>query len=362
MSSPTASTVAPNGASRSPFSVLRSPSSPDGAPTATPSLHAFILAGGRGERFWPISTFNRPKQFCTLFGGKPLIAQAVDRLAGLVPQENIRIITSADLVTATRDALPGLPAANVIGEPIGRDTAAAVALACGTDPLIADEAAFRDALALAAAQAAREPVIATVGIAPTYPATGYGYIECADEAAPGVRRVRRFVEKPDLATAERYLATGAFVWNAGIFVWRADTMAAAFRAHAPQWLPLIESPTDLDTLYPTLPKLSVDYAIMEKSDNLVVVRGDFGWDDVGTLPALARQFPADPQGNVAIAPTYSLDATGNIVAAEGDPRATALLGVNGLIVVHTPKATLVCSKDAAQDLKRLVATLPPDLR
>ena len=368
MSAPTASSVAPQGR---PFSVLRSPFS--GGEAAT--LHAFILAGGRGERFWPISTFNRPKQFCTLFGGKPLIAQAVDRLAGLVPQANIRIITSADLVPATRDALPGLPAANVIGEPIGRDTAAAVALACGivaredpqgvalilpADPLIADEAAFRDALALAAAQAAREPVIATVGIAPTYPATGYGYIECADEAAPGVRRVRRFVEKPDLPTAQRYLATGAFVWNAGIFVWRADTMAAAFRA--PQWLPLIESPTDLDALYPTLPKLSVDYAIMEKSDNLVVVRGDFGWDDVGTLPALARQFPADPQGNVAIAPTYALDATGNIVAAEGDPRATALLGVNGLIVVHTPKATLVCSKDAAQDLKRLVATLPPDLR
>ena len=370
MSDPTASSVAPQGR---PFSVLRSPFS--GGEAAT--LHAFILAGGRGERFWPISTFNRPKQFCTLFGGKPLIAQAVDRLAGLVPQANIRIITSADLVPATRDALPGLPAANVIGEPIGRDTAAAVALACGivaredphgvalilpADPLIANEAAFRDALALAAAQAAREPVIATVGIAPTYPATGYGYIECADEAAPGVRRVRRFVEKPDLATAERYLATGAFVWNAGIFVWRADTMAAAFRAHAPQWLPLIENPTDIETLYPTLPKLSVDYAIMEKSDNLVVVRGDFGWDDVGTLPALARQFPADPQGNVAIAPTYALDAAGNIVAAEGDPRATALLGVNGLIVVHTPKATLVCSKDAAQDLKRLVATLPPDLR
>ena len=250
MSDPAAPSVAPQGR---PFSDLRSPFS--GGEAAT--LHAFILAGGRGERFWPLSTYARPKQFCTLFGGKPLIAQAVDRLAGLVPQANIHVITSADLVPATRDALPHLPPANVIGEPIGRDTAAAVALACGTvarqdptgvalilpaDPLIADEAAFRAALATAADQAARHPVIATVGIAPTYPATGYGYIECADETAPGVRRVRRFVEKPDLPTAQRYLATGAFVWNAGIFVWRADTMAAAFRAHAPQWLPLIESP------------------------------------------------------------------------------------------------------------------------
>ena len=286
-----------------------------------PQLHAFILAGGRGERFWPLSTFARPKQFCALFGGTPLLAQAVGRLHGLVPEANIRVITSADLVAATRDALR-----------------------------------------LAAGQAARAPVIATVGIAPTFPATGYGYIEAADEVAPGVRRVRRFVEKPDLETAKRYLATGAFAWNAGMFVWRADTMAAAFRAHAPQWLPLVERPDALERLYPTLPKLSVDYAIMEKSDNLVVVRGDFGWDDVGSLPALARHFPADAQGNVAISPVYALDAQGNIVAAEGVGRPTALFGVEGLIVVHTAKATLVCAKDAAQDLKRLVATLPPELR
>ena len=340
-------------------------------------LHAFILAGGRGERFWPLSTFTRPKQFCTLFGGKPLIAQAVGRLRGLVPEANVRVVTSADLVAATRDALPELHPDNVIGEPIGRDTAAAVALACGivsredpqgvalvlpADPLIADEGAYRDALRLAAGQAARAPVIATVGIAPTFPATGYGYIEAADEVAPGVRRVRRFVEKPDLETAKRYLATGAFAWNAGMFVWRADTMAAAFRAHAPQWLPLVERPDALERLYPTLPKLSVDYAIMEKSDNLVVVRGDFGWDDVGSLPALARHFPADAQGNVAISPVYALDAAGNIVAAEGVERPTALFGVEGLIVVHTAKATLVCAKAAAQDLKRLVATLPPELR
>lgn len=342
-----------------------------------PQLHAFILAGGRGERFWPLSTFARPKQFCSLFGGTPLLAQAVGRLRGLVPEANIRVITSADLVPATRAALPGLPAANVIGEPVGRDTAAAVALACGivsredpagvalvlpADPLIADEGAYRDALRLAAEQAARAPVIATVGIAPTFPATGYGYIEAAETLAPGVRRVRRFVEKPDLETAKRYLATGAFAWNAGMFVWRADTMAAAFRAHAPQWLPLIERPEGLEALYPTLPKLSVDYAIMEKSDNLVVVRGDFGWDDVGSLPALARHFPADAQGNVAISPVYALDAAGNIVAAEGVARPTALFGVEGLIIVHTAKATLVCAKAAAQDLKRLVATLPPELR
>ena len=345
------------------------------------NLYAFILAGGRGERFWPLSTFNRPKQFVSIFGGKPLLAHAVGRLSGLVPEERIHVITSADLVPATRAALHHLPEGNILGEPMGRDTAAAVALACGVvrakdpqgvvailpaDPLIGDVPAFRAALADACAVAAREPVIATLGIAPTFPATGYGYIECgepleAPEATP-MRRVRRFVEKPDLATAQAYLATGAFVWNAGMFIWRAEVMAEAFRRHAPQWLPLIDAPARMGELYPTLPKLSVDYAIMEKSDNLVVARGDFGWDDVGTLPALARQFPADAEGNVAIAPTFALDAHGNIVAAEGEERATALLGVSDLIVVHTGKATLVCAKAAADRLKALVATLPPDLR
>ncbi len=341
--------------------------------------HAFILAGGRGERFWPLSTHDRPKQFVTLFGGKPLIAHAVDRLTGLVPPERVHVITSADLIPATRAALPGVPPGQIIGEPMGRDTAAAVALAAGllartapeapaiilpADPVIGDAAAFRATLALAARQAARADVIATVGIAPTFPATGYGYIECGDPlpGEPALRAVRRFVEKPDLPTAQRYLRTGAFVWNAGIFIFRPAVMAEAFRRHAPEWLPLVADPDARDALYPTLPRKSIDYAVMEKSDNLVVARGDFGWDDVGNLPALGRQFPADAQGNVAIAPTYALDATGNIVAAEGDARVTALLGVEGLIVVHTAKATLVATKAAAQNLKALLATLPPDLR
>ena len=346
------------------------------------NVYAFILAGGRGERFWPLSTFNRPKQFVTLFGGKPLLAHAVDRLEGLVPPERIHVITSADLIPATHAALPQLPEANLLGEPMGRDTAAAVALACGivhkkdpkgvvailpADPLIGDVPAFRKALADACAIASREDVIATLGIAPTYPATGYGYIECAEalnapEATPA-NKVRRFVEKPDLATAQSYLETGAFLWNAGIFIWRAETMAKAFATHAPQWLPLLEAPEQMAALYPTLPKLSVDYAIMEKSDNLVTLRGDFGWDDVGTLPALARQFPADDQGNVAInAPTVTLDASGNIIATETPNRTTALLGVQDLIVVHTDKATLICSKASAENLKKLVAQLPDNLR
>ena len=343
--------------------------------------YAFILAGGRGERFWPLSTFNRPKQFVTLFGGKPLLAHAVDRLEGLVPPERIYVITSEDLLEATHAALPAIPRKNLIGEPMGRDTAAAVAVACGivmkrdpkgvaailtADHIMADEAAFRATLADAYAVAARQDVIATLGIVPTFPATGYGYIECGaplDMAlATPFRHVKRFVEKPDLPTAAAWLETGAFVWNAGMFIWRAEVMAAAYRAHAPAWLPLVEAQEAMATLYPTLTKLSVDYAIMEKSDNLVVARGAFGWNDVGSLPALADLFPADADGNVALAPMAALESKGCIVVAEGDGRPTALLGVEDLVIAHTPKATLVCSKARAQQLKALVAQLPPELR
>ncbi len=343
--------------------------------------YAFILAGGRGERFWPLSTFHRPKQFVTLFEGKPLIAHAVERLTGLVPAERIYVITSADLVPATQTALPELPAENILGEPMGRDTAAAVALACGivtkrdpegvvailtADHLMADVPAFRSVLADAYAVAAQHEAIVTIGIAPTFPATGYGYIECADalegSVATPFRKVRRFVEKPDLVTAQAYLETGAFVWNAGMFIWRASVMATAFRNHAPQWLPLVEAPETMETLYPTLPKLSIDYAIMEKSDNLLVARGDFGWDDVGSLTALAEHFPKDVDGNVTIAPTVTLDATNCIVAAEGTNRTTALIDTQELMVVHTATATLICPKASAQKIKQLVARLPEALK
>ena len=346
-------------------------------------LYAFIMAGGRGERFWPLSVYSRPKQFVSLFGGRPLIAHAADRLETVVPRENIYVITSQDLVPATQAALPDIPKANIIGEPMGRDTAAAVALACGitlkrdpngvaailtADHLMADVSAFRRVLTDTYSVAASRPVIATIGIAPTFPATGYGYIECADtlttdaDIGTPFRRVRRFVEKPDRATAEAYLATGAFVWNAGMFIWQAGIMREAFEKYAPAWLPVIKYPDAIRTLYPTLPKLSVDYAIMEKSDSLVVARGDFGWDDVGSLPAIAEHFPTDADGNTAISPAITLNSTSCIIAAEGDQRTTALLGVSDLIVVHTSKATLVCAKSAAQDIKKLVAKLPPDLK
>ncbi len=345
------------------------------------TAYAFILAGGRGERLWPLSTTHHPKQFISLFGGKSLLAHAVDRLAGLIPPERTYVITSVDLLPATRSALPLLPSENIIGEPLARDTAAAVALACGTlmkrdpaataiilpaDHLISDVPAFQTTLADALAMAQSHDAIITLGIPPIAPSTAYGYIECGPELpSPGTtpfRAVRRFVEKPDLPTAQAYLRTGAFVWNAGIFIWRATTMATAIRTYAPQWAPLVDTPDALGALYPTLPKSSIDYALIEKSPNLIVARGDFGWDDVGTHTALASHLPTDPSGNVTHTPLHTLNATHCTILNDGSPRTTALIDVDDLLVVHTPQTTLICPKTSAHKIKDLLPHLPPDLK
>lgn len=344
--------------------------------------YAVILAGGSGERFWPLSTHSRPKQFVTLFGGKPLIRHAVERLAGLVPPERVLIVTSADLAEASAEACPSVPRGNIVGEPCRRDTAAASALACGlvaardpdgiaiiltADQLVVDEAAFRQTLADAVAVASRDACIVTIGIEPDYPATGFGYIEAAEPLGTGTatpfRRARRFVEKPDEATAKEYLATGNFSWNSGMFIWSARTMAAAVRRFTPGLAPLLELPAGvrdaaelaarLGAVYPGLEKISVDYAIMERFENIVVARGAFGWDDVGTWPSVAKHFEADADGNVAVGAVETMDCHGGIVISNGD-RLTAVLGLDDVVVVQSGNATLVCPKSRAQDLKKLV--------
>lgn len=347
------------------------------------NLHAFILAGGSGERLWPLSTKACPKQFLTLLGGKSLLAQACERLEGLIPAEHCHVITAESLLDATRRALPTLPRENIHGEPMRRNTAAAIAWACGlihqsdptatlaflaSDHLITAPDAFRNELADAAELAHRKPLIVTLGITPTCPTSRYGYIECGDpvpEALPHGTRfasVRRFIEKPAPENARAYLETGAFLWNAGLFISRADTLAEAFRQHAPAWLPLIEAPTAAHALYPTLPTLSIDYALIEHCPNLAVGQGDFGWDDVGTYEALAAHLPHDAQGNTLLAPTVTLDTSGTLVLAHNAPRTTALLGIHDLLVIHTPKATLLCPRAEAHRLPELLKKLPPDLQ
>ncbi len=345
--------------------------------------HAFavILAGGSGERFWPLSTMSRPKQFISLFGGRPLLSLAVERLQGLIPPERIFIITAERLVEDTIAAARGVPAANIIGEPCKRDTAPAVALACGlvagrdpegvaciltADQLMSDIETFRQTLQECVAVAQREDAVVTMGIEPTYAATGFGYIEAGERFEHGGEidfyQAQRFVEKPDSYTAARYVESGSYLWNAGMFIWRSSVMCQALEAHSPELAEMCcevaacGSPLELEGLmqrvYPGLRAISIDYAVMEHISNIIVARGAFGWDDVGSWPSVAGHFSADSDGNVMIGCCEQLEAQNNIVVSED--RLTALIGVRGLVVVHSENATLICPRDRAEDVKKLL--------
>jgi mannose-1-phosphate guanylyltransferase len=347
--------------------------------------YAVILAGGRGERFWPSSTAKKPKQILALVGTRPLVALAAERLRGVVPAGNVYLVTNADLAPAVRSAVRGLvPAANVIGEPVGRDTGAAVALGAAlvkardpagvfavlpADHLIRDGKRFRATLSECFREAASRDVLVTIGIQPTGPATGYGYIR-AGPALKGRGRIRlhraqRFVEKPVLAVARRYLASGRYFWNSGLFVWSVPVLEKALRRHAPGLARLLDhvSPAIggsgfarvLRRAYARLERISIDYALMEKAGNVVMARGDFDWDDLGSWSALGRHVGVDSAGNAVLGRLVALDARDNIVVSGG--RVAALLGVTGLVVVATPKAVLVCARERAEDVKALVRHL-----
>jgi mannose-1-phosphate guanylyltransferase len=310
------------------------------------NTYAIVMAGGKGERFWPLSTAAKPKQFLSVVAGKALLALAIDRLHKVVPLRNVVVVTGASHVQATKEAVPDLPPANIIGEPMGRDTAAAcavgtawaaaqshgkdaVCLILTADQLIGDLPAFHDTLTEAATVARAEDVFVTLGIVPTAPSTGFGYIETGDAYAhPGaipMHRVRRFVEKPDSATARAYVQSGRFFWNSGMFVWRASTFLDALRVHAPPLADLAEALSrirepdrlhaTLGEVYPALAKISVDYAIMEKVSNIVMARAAFAWDDVGAWPSLTSHLAADESGNAVVGRCEALDSRGNVVVS-----------------------------------------------
>jgi mannose-1-phosphate guanylyltransferase len=346
--------------------------------------YAVIMAGGRGERFWPLSTSTHPKQLLALVGDKPLIAQAVDRLDGLIPPENVFVVTNADLVGATREAAPMLPAENIVGEPVGRDTAAAVA--CGAalvaagdptgvfavltaDQVMGDLDVFKATLSGGMDLAEQNEILVTIGIQPTFPSTGFGYIESGEafQTLENImfRKAVRFVEKPDADTAQSYLDTGRFFWNSGMFIWSVPTLGKAFKAHCPEMKKLMDELTafavrgeifqGLEKTYPALGKISIDYALMEKADNIVMACGTFAWDDVGSWPALESHFPQDDAGNTLIGECEQFDSKNNIIYSKD--RVTAVIGAENLIVVQADGVTLVCPKDRAQDIKKMVTAL-----
>lgn len=316
---------------------------------------AIILAGGSGERFWPLSTPEKPKQFLRVFGGESLIRQSVSRLKGLVEARDVFVITSKALVAATRKELPEVPKANVIGEPMRRDTGAAVALGVGvagsgvlgffsSDQLATNPVKFRKTVAAAIAKAMRKDAIVTIGIKPEYPATGFGYVD---------PKSGRFVEKPNEAKARQYLKKG-YLWNAGMFIGRAEIFKAAFAAHAPALVPLLSSPVSrLKSSYESLPRISFDYAVMEKLKNVEVVKGDFGWDDVGSYAAFDKHFKRGKDGNIVLGDVKAVETDGCTAVAKGAK--ISLLGVKNLVVVTTPDAVLVADRGRVTELKKLFA-------
>lgn len=360
-----------------------------------------IMAGGRGERFWPVSREKTPKQLIRLLGEHSFLQQAVQRVLPLVPIENVLVITNAAQAAAVRAQLPDLPAENVVAEPVGRDTCAAVTLGAAlvgarsttgvmavlpADHVIPEEKKFQQVLADSLDLAGRGQAIVTIGIQPNEPATGYGYIRVGEALPPPhdgkpyrttFHRAEQFKEKPNHETALEYVASGQYRWNAGMFIWSFVTITEGLQNHQPdmhaacrRWFDAAsQGPKPLARIlaaeYPGIRKISIDYALMEKAQNVVVADGDFAWDDLGAWNALARHVKADAEGNTAVADFIHVDAARNVVYdARSAARRTpiCIVGLRDSIVVQTDDATLVADKSQSQKIKELVRKLADDPR
>lgn len=340
---------------------------------------AVILAGGVGSRFWPLSTPERPKQLMPLVGSEPLLADSVNRLAPLVAPERTLILTNGPLAPAIHSLLPEVPAENVIAEPRAAGTAPALAWAASeicrrsdgaatmlsvhADWAVADAAGFRATLERAARAAELHHALVTVGVVPTRPDPGFGYIQPGKPVneLPGARRVARFVEKPDRATAERMVSDG-FLWNSGIFVWRVADFLGEVRKHCPEVAPALGAAErgDIHDFFASVTPISADHGVLERSDSVLVLPGDFGWDDVGTWAALRRVRALDEKGNAHFGDVFPVGSSGNVVHAEG--QTVVLYGVSDLVVVSRDGLTLVTTVDRAADLKTLLSELPERVR
>jgi mannose-1-phosphate guanylyltransferase len=354
------------------------------------STYALILAGGSGERFWPLSRRARPKQLLRLVSEKTLLEETLARLEGFVPADRTLILTNTEQESAVRKLLGSFPKENVIAEPAKRDTAAAVALGTGwvvardhaatmvvlpADHVIGNRSAFQETLTLAADAAEETGELVTIGIKPTWACPGYGYIELGEPVRlrkrpdnNAVHRVLRFREKPNRDLAESFLRKGNFQWNAGMFVWSVPTVLREFNRHAPElaaFISQLRAPKNFEKAlrerFSNLPRISFDYAIMEKADRVLVVEVSFDWDDIGSWRAVANYFEKDKKGNAANCAITALDSSNNIVFEE-DGTTIALLGVHDLIVVRTKDALLVCDRHEAEKIKNLIGKLPPELQ
>ncbi|MCO5053341.1 MAG: sugar phosphate nucleotidyltransferase [Verrucomicrobiae bacterium] len=359
-----------------------------------------IMAGGRGERFWPVSREHSPKQLLKLLGDRSFLQEAVERVLPLVPLRNIFVITNAAQVAAVRKQLPKLPKDNIVGEPLGRDTCAAVTLGAAlvgartttgilavlpADHVVPETKKFQQVLNDAFTVAAQGQVMVTIGIKPTEPATGYGYIRIGNPlpTPSGSKKTKttfykaeQFVEKPNFDRALEYANSGQYRWNAGMFVWSFITITNGLEQHQPEmfaacqrWFKVAAQPAKLAKAlardYPEIKKISIDFALMEHAQNVICADGAFAWDDLGAWPALARHLKADAEGNTAVADFIHVDAARNIIYdARTKERRTpiAVVGLRDAILVQTDDAVLLAHKAQAQKIKELVKKIGADKR
>ena len=343
------------------------------------NVFGVVMAGGGGTRFWPLSRKTSPKQLLNLSGKEVMVNEAVDRLAQVTAYKNIYLVTNCDQAEKMRILTAGrVRAERILVEPAARNTAACIGYAAmkivhdmgdgilvvtPSDAYIRDNAAFATTLEQAI-EAAQTGKLVTIGITPTFPATGYGYIRYEDVPSP-VKPVRQFVEKPDLARAEEYLKSGEFVWNSGMFIWKASLILQKLEKYLPELYQELlrigeavgtEREEDvISSVYPEMPSISVDYGVLEKTDGIYVVPADLGWSDVGSLDMLGAVRRADENDNVTVGETYPVDTHHTIIYTGGKPVCT--VGVDDLIIVDTPDVLLVCSKERAQDVKKIVEEL-----
>ena len=351
-------------------------------------LYAVIMAGGVGSRFWPRSRQNRPKQFLNVLDEATMIQNTVSRLTGLVSPEDVYVATHARYADITQRQLPYIPAENLLFEPISRNTAPCIAYAAArihardpegimmvlpSDHVIEDVGRFQDVLRAAVTQAATPGALVTLGIQPTHPATGYGYIQfdgnLADASdSPEAFVVKTFAEKPDLATAENFLDSGDFLWNSGMFIWRADSVLNAIEEHLPDLHTAFEEarpsfltdrePAAVRRAFDLSPNISVDYGIMEKASGVYVVPGSFGWNDVGDWKAIYDLSAKDDRQNALEGKAIVVDSSDCMVHRDtSEERTIALVGMTDTFVVETDDAILVCHKDATQQVKHVVEYL-----
>jgi mannose-1-phosphate guanylyltransferase len=346
-------------------------------------LYAVILAGGSGTRLWPLSRKKSPKQTMAFAGGESLFQRTVKRLEGIVPPDRTYVITSTDLAEALSAQAPGIPRRNIVGESEGRDSAAAVVLGAfiiaqkekdpailmlPADHLITPVEKFQAAVKRAEASANAGDYLVTFGVVPTRVSTAYGYIERGERlaGASGAFAVKAFHEKPDAETAKKFVKDEAFFWNSGMFMWRASAILAAAQANAAEHVRVLRPAAAefakagfgeaLARAYKKLKKISIDYAVMEKAKNVVMVQADFEWNDVGSPVALLQSLEKDGAGNVALGLSQLVESK-DCVVISGSERLLAVFGCEKIVAIQTPDATLVCPADRADDLKKLIAEM-----